>query len=143
MHKIREEILNETLFANDLEGTILPLISFDEFDSKIKKNSIVLGFYATNENAAADLAMFIDRTTIEGILDCEISPTINSEGNFMVFIELDYSITYKDLIHLFKVVQYLVGNLKWKIRAYKLKDVYPLTDKNIKILLDRVKNENK
>jgi hypothetical protein len=79
--------LSEGMRANDLEDTVLALISVDEFVSKIDDDAIVIGFYVADEDAANDLVRFIQRTPVE-ILDTDMSPAPDSAGNFMVFVEL-------------------------------------------------------
>ncbi|RYD66041.1 MAG: hypothetical protein EOP83_05980, partial [Verrucomicrobiaceae bacterium] len=79
--------LLEGMREGDLEDLILPLISVDEYESKIDDDAIVLGFYVSEADAAEDLNRFLQRSPIE-LLDTEISPAPDAQGFYMVFVEL-------------------------------------------------------
>lgn len=79
--------IDEGLRAGDLRDLVLPLISVDEYESKVGDGSIVLGFFVQEQGAADDLNRFIQRTYID-ILDTEVSPAPDTKGYFMVFVEL-------------------------------------------------------
>ena len=129
------DILNENLLRNDLEDMVLPEVSFNEYNSKIKDDALVLGFYTRNEASAQDLAIFLDRSIVEEILDCEVSPAVTEEGYYMTFVELDSSITPQNVYHLFEIAQHLTGKIKWVFSAYGLDKKVPVTLKNISILI--------
>lgn len=80
-------ILNEGLRAGDLEDLVLPLVSIDEFESKIDPSALVIGFYVGDLDAAGDLNRFLQKSTVD-ILDCDISPAPDQHGYYMVFVEL-------------------------------------------------------
>lgn len=84
----QESNLNEGLTKNALEHLITPMISVDEYESKISdKRVIVVGFFVGEEDPATDLSNFIDRSNLP-ILDTEVSPAPTPEGYFMVFVEI-------------------------------------------------------
>ena len=138
---IMEEILTETLFKGDLRKMVLNTISFDEYNSKISKTkAMVLGYWVKNEQAAIDFAMFSDRSPINEIMDAEVSPSVDENGNYMVFLEIDINISPKSLLHLLHIQSYLVANDgKWLLKPYKLEKEVPPTIKNLSILLNRIK----
>ena len=129
------DIISENLLRNDLEDMVLPLVSFNEYDSKIKDDAVVLGFYVRNEAAAQDLAIFLDRSTVTEIMDCEVSPAVTEEGYYMTFVELDNTVSPQNIYHLFEIAQHLTGKMKWHISAYGVEKKVPVTLKNISILL--------
>lgn len=83
----RHRRLDEGLRAGDLEDLVLPLLSIDEFESKIDPKAIVVGFYVNDHDAAIDLNRFIQKSPVD-ILDCDISPAPDQHGYYMVFVEV-------------------------------------------------------
>ena len=56
--------INEGLTMNALDGLITPMLSIDEYESKISdKRAIVVGFFVQEEDPANDLSNFIDRSS--------------------------------------------------------------------------------
>jgi hypothetical protein len=79
--------LIEGLRRGDLEDLVLPLLSVDEYESRIDDSAVVIAFFVNEKDAAQDLNRFIQRSPVE-LLDTEISPAPDSHGYFMVFVEL-------------------------------------------------------
>jgi hypothetical protein len=80
--------LYEGLKAKNLEHLILPLLSIDEYESKIDdRRVIVVGFFVFDKDPATDLSNFIDKSTSK-VLDTEISPAPTPEGYYVLFIEI-------------------------------------------------------
>lgn len=79
--------LDEGLRAGDLEDLVLPLLSIDEFESKIDPKAVVVGFYVNDHDAAIDLNRFIQKSPVD-IIDCDISPAPDQHGYYMVFVEV-------------------------------------------------------
>lgn len=79
--------LTEGMRGGDLEDLILPMISVDEFESKIDDEALVIGFFVQEQNAADDLNRFIQRSPVE-LIDTEVSPAPDQHGYYMVFVEL-------------------------------------------------------
>ena len=79
--------INEGLHTGDLADLVLPLISIDEYVSKISKDSVVIGFYVHDKEAANDLNRFIQRSSVE-FIDVEVSPAPDQHGYFLVFVEI-------------------------------------------------------
>lgn len=136
-------ILLEELFEGDLNGMLSDIISVDEFVSKIDDDTIVIAFYSSDEDAAEDLAIFLERSHIENILDSEVSTTPNRDAQYLTFVEIankHFIETFKEIIEL---VSYLNNNKKWKIKNLRiLPKLVPYTEKNIKILYKKIKDEN-
>lgn len=79
--------LTEGMRRGDLADLVLPLISVDEYDSKVdEKEAIVFGFYVHDRGAADDLNRFLQKSAVP-LLDTEVSPAPDQHGFYMVFIE--------------------------------------------------------
>lgn len=79
--------LNEGMRAGDLEDLVLPLLSVDEYESKVDDDAIVFGFYVNDHDAAQDLNRFIQKSPTV-ILDTDVSPAPDQQGYYLVFVEL-------------------------------------------------------
>jgi len=65
--------LREGLREGDLADLVLPMISVDEYESRIDKSqAIVIGFYVQDENAANDLNRFVQKSALP-LLGTEVS----------------------------------------------------------------------
>lgn len=140
-------LLLENLFEGDLHGMIRPVISIDDFESKIDENALVLAFYSKNFDAAEDLAVFIERSSITKILDTEVSINTNKENDHLIFIEIDISnkkisdiaTTINDVL---KVANRLVGkDTEWRMKNNRIlgKKLYKFTEENLIKLLKKLK----
>lgn len=115
--------LHEGMWAGDLTDIVQPLVSIDEFESKIDDNAIVIGFYVSDEDAATDLNRFIQRSPVN-IIDSDQSPSPDMDGYFMVFVEILYDERVANNIKkILDEVNPLVGVSTWqvKIRNYQKK----------------------
>lgn len=139
-------LLLENLFEGDLKNVVRPVISIDDFESKIDENALVLAFYSKNYEAAEDLAVFVERSSISRILDTEVSINTNKEGDHLIFIEVDISnLKYNeigDLVNdVIKVSSRLVGrDTEWKIKNNRLlgKKLYKYSEDGLNKLLKRI-----
>lgn len=126
------------LHTGDLEDLILPLLSVDEYESKIASNNeaIVVGFFAEDEDPAKDLSSFILKSAID-ILDTNVSQAPNEEGYFMVWVELARNSRFpKKVMDLVDNVKVLTGEQQWKFKPYGTERIFDLTEKNLKKLID-------
>jgi hypothetical protein len=144
------KLLFENLFNGDLADMIRPVISIDDFESKIDDEVIVIAFYAKNDESAEDLSVFLERSKLDQILDTEVSSTPNKDGDYLIFVELDVKTStiseVADLIiEISKIAALLTDEQDWKIKNIRfLKNkVYPATETNIKILLKKIKEEKR
>jgi hypothetical protein len=94
---MKQQHLYEGVEYGDLETLVLGRVSIGEFKPKIGELAevTVVGFYVIDELPADDLSRFIE-TGNKDILDTEVSPTTDDDGNYMVFIELP---TNEDLMY--------------------------------------------
>lgn len=107
--------LFETLFPNDLDGLVLDTISIDEFYPKVDDTAMVLAFFVTDEYPAQDLSRFIEFGPVE-VLDVEVSPSPDENGNYLVFVEMDKTTPEQQaekITNILKNVAYLVNVRKW------------------------------
>lgn len=79
--------LTEGLRVGDLADCVSPKISIDEYESKIDDDAIVVGFYVIDRPPAEDLSMFIETSGMDDVLDTEVSPATDENGNYVVFVE--------------------------------------------------------
>jgi hypothetical protein len=113
-------MITEGLHNKDLEYMIRPIISLDEYISKIDTTAIVAGFYCDDRDSANDLNKFIQRCPIN-LLDSEVSLSPNAHGEYMVFVEfLNNKNLLNELKKLFSHLKNLTNIKDWQFR-YKTK----------------------
>lgn len=108
--------INEGMRRGDLEDLVLPMISVDEFESKIDDNAVVFGFWVQDSDAAMDLNRFIQKSAVT-LLDTEVSPAPDKRGKYFVFFEM---MNDKDMAENVKKVLDEVGELT-KIKNWQLR----------------------
>lgn len=127
--------LAEGMQANDLDFLIMPLISIDEYESKIDdRRAVVVGFYVTDNDPALELSAFIEKGTVP-VLDTEVSPAPTEDGYYLVFVEMDRNEKLPDTImELIDSVDMLTNVDEWQFSPYHSKEDenYPLTVKELK-----------
>ena len=123
-----------TLKHRDLENTILPKISIDQFlpKSGSEKNIIVVAFYLKDKDPAEDLNTFIQRGIVN-VIDSDVSPATDEEGHYVVFVEMRRNNTFPGkFLALMRDIQNIVGKYKWRIhiQSHENREIY-LSDKNL------------
>jgi hypothetical protein len=109
--------LTEGMRAGDLNDLILPLISVDEFESKISLEAVAIGFYVHDQEAAGDLNRFLQKSPVD-LLSSEISPAPDQHGYYIIFIEmLPNAEIGRNVGDLLSEIEPLCGITKWKIRV--------------------------
>ena len=110
--------ITEGLRPGDLEHLVSSTISINEFEPKSGDDVVVIAFYVKDEEPADDLASFIERGTHD-ILDTEVSPAPDENGNYLVFVEIsknsDLMSVTKNILH---DIQKLVKIDAWKFKFY-------------------------
>ena len=121
------ENLFEGLKEGDLEELVFPLISIDEYDSKLDDDSIVIAFFVIDREPAQDLNRFIQKGATP-ILDTDVSPAPNEEGYYLVFVELlrDADLP-KKVVAMLDSLNGLTGIKSWKGTFYETGVVQPVT----------------
>lgn len=125
--------LKEGMREGDLDDLVLPLLSIDEYVSKISndKEVIVVGFFVEDEDPAKDLSRFIDRSVTD-ILDTDVSPAPNEEGYFLVFLEAKRNKKFvKMLLQVLDEISNLVNIDKWTFKVHKDTTIYDLNRKSL------------
>lgn len=129
--------LVEGLREHDLKDLVIPMVSIDEFESKIDDDAIVVGFFVKDSDPANDLNRFIQKSPIQ-LLDTDVSPAPNEDGYFLVFVELSRDNSFYTKL---KTILDEIKNLvdidpnDWTFTCYGHNGVFDLTDKKIKVLI--------
>ncbi len=127
--------LNEGMLPHDLDYLIMPLVSIDEYESKIDdRKAIVVGIYVTDLDPANELSAFIEKGVVP-VLDTEVSPAPTEDGYYVVFIEIDRNERFiKRILNIIDTVSNLTNVKKWEFSPYHSdKDEnYPLTAEMLK-----------
>lgn len=123
--------LLEGMREGDLEDLVLPMITIDEYASKLDENAIVIGFYVQDRDAAEDLNRFIQKSPVE-MLDTEVSPAPDQHGYYICFIELlnDRRIV-ENIKTIMAEVSPLVANTEWQMRLRGLEGVKKFSSKTL------------
>lgn len=126
--------LTEGLKQNDLQDMVLPMLTIDEFSSKIDDRTvIVVGFYCFEENPAHDLSNFIERSPTP-TLDTDVSPAPSKEGYYLTFVEFKRTPQFpQKLIAILQEVTKLTGINNWQFTSMRLPKgkVLPVNNENL------------
>lgn len=123
--------LFEGLKEGDLEELVLPMISIDEYESKLDDDSIVVAFYVADRDPSQDLNRFIQKGA-QMILDTDVSPAPNEDGFYMVFVEFLRDENFpKKLVNTLESLNGLTGIKHWKTQIYDVDGVLPVTMENL------------
>lgn len=109
--------INESLFPGDLYNLVKPFISIDKFVTKIDPEAIVVAFYVREEDPASDLSRYLEFGPVKKILATEVSPAPDSDGNYLVFVEINYTSKAdlaKTIKEILQIVDYLTEIKTWK-----------------------------
>jgi hypothetical protein len=129
--------LMEGMRAGDLEDLVLPLVSVDEYESKIDDTAVVIGFYVSEKSAADDLNRFLQRSPVE-VLDTEVSPAPDAQGNFMVFVELlNNRQIAENITSLLDEASALTNVNNWNMSLRGMDGVVPFSAEQITSALER------
>lgn len=128
-------MLNEGLQRHSLAHLVMPIVSIDEYESKIDdRRVIVTGFYVRDFDPASDLSSFIEKSSIRP-LDTEVSPAPTDDGWYVVFVEMGRDDEFPTrLIDMLDQVSNLTETKKWTFKAYGSKDdeLHPVTEDAIR-----------
>ena len=85
--------LFEGLDRGDLKRLVAPVLSIDQFKSKMGDDSdiIVLGFIVDGKEPARELMSFIERG-YDWVLDADVSSGELDDGQYFVFVEAERSV---------------------------------------------------
>ena len=121
LYSLIKNKIDEGLRPSDLEHLILDKVSIDEFESKSGDSNeiLVMGLYAKDEEPARDLSRFIERGYID-VVDTEVSPGPDEDGNYMVFVEIDKNKdTMKKVSEILHDIKSITSINEWNLHFYK------------------------
>jgi hypothetical protein len=132
--------ISEGLMVGDLNDLVLPLISIDEYESKLatsgNNTAVVIAFFVDDQDPAQDLCGFIQKTHVD-IIDTDVSPAPSEDGYYLVFVEiLRNKNVLEKIIKLVDSLSNLVNIEKWQFIPYGSEKVYDLTLENLKDHID-------
>jgi len=106
---------DEGMIRGALDHLVQPLLSIDEYHSKISDSRvIVVGFFVNDQDPANDLSNFIDRSSLP-VLDTDVSPSPTPEGYYAVFVELKRDGKFPDvLMSLLDEVKNITNVKEWE-----------------------------
>lgn len=122
-----------TAKRGELQHTVSPLISVDEFEPKsgLSKEVIVIGLSLMNEKAAKELDIFVQRGWIS-IVDSEPSPNPDENGHYALFVEFKRNNGFKEQLSDFlKDIENLTGKMEWMIKPYLSDEHFDLDDEQL------------
>ncbi len=126
--------ISEGLRESDLADLVIPMMSIDEYESKISDTNdvIVVGFFVDDKEPAIELSRFVDRS-IQDILDTDVSPAPNESGYFMMFLELKRNDEFFEIIsNILEEIKNITDIEKWTFKAYKNDEIMDFNKENIR-----------
>lgn len=115
--------LFEGMWKGDLEDIVQPLVSIDEYESKIDSRAIAIGLYVNDKDAAADLNRFIQKSAVP-IIDAEVSPAPDQRGFYIVFAEFQINDRLgRNIKELLEEIGFLANIESWKMKIRGLDGV--------------------
>ena len=115
---------------NSLKGTILDKITIDEFTPKsgVSEEVAVVAFYATDDAPAQDLNTYIQRGYVD-VIDAEVSPNPDEDGNYVVFVEVARDANFLDIfLRLVKDIENVAGSCDWKVEPFSAEQAFDIDD---------------
>ena len=109
------------LKQNDLENMVYDIVSIDEYSSKMgdDENITTLSFQVKSEPPANDLCDFLEKG-YKFILDADVSPGEITDGNYLVFAELERNEhVATNIFNILNDVKKLSNIDEFKFRYYK------------------------
>lgn len=118
-----KQLTERALRPNVLKDLVHPIVSVDEYTSKIGENNVVVAFEVLdNFDAAYDLSSFIEKSPV-GVIDTEASETPNVDGRYIVFSEFERDGEFPEkLLLLIKTIENICPNPGWKLQLYGIND---------------------
>ena len=131
--------LLEGLKKHDLKDLMLPLITIDEYNSKIDNDKmIVVGFYVFEQAAAHDLSNFIERSPY-AVIDTDVSPAPTKDGYYVTFVEMSRTPSFPEqLNNILDEVTHLSDIEEWQFTSPLLPhdEIETLSDETLQKYVD-------
>jgi len=118
------------LSHGDLKNSVDSDVTVDHYEPKSGKAEeiIVVSLAVSDIDPAKDLEDFITKSAI-GLIDVDVSPNPDENGNYLVFIEFPresgFANTLRDML---RDVNNIVGEQAWAISTYLGDEIYDLDD---------------
>lgn len=123
--------LQEGLMAHDLDDLVLPMLTIDQYESKISDEAIVVGFYVFDEEPAFDLSLFIEKG-VNQVLDTEVSPAPTEDGYYVCFVEFNRTTLFpQQLLNLIENINNVTNVKNWQFQSYRSKKIHDLSKTNL------------
>ncbi len=117
-----ESVVREGLENQELRDLVDSTIAIDTFQPKLgaEEETIVTTFKVIQyEPPAQDLAMFIEQGAYD-ILDVEVSPSSDEDGNYLVFVEIKRDKNYiMKMENILKDIKNITNVDDWKFTSYR------------------------
>lgn len=126
--------LYEGLRESDLVDLVVPMMSIDEYETKISNvdEVIVVGFFVDDKEPAIELSRFIDRS-VQNILDTDVSPAPNESGYFMMFLELKRDEHFYEIIkNILHEMENITEIKEWTFKVYKNDEIMDFNEENVR-----------
>jgi len=134
-NKHRNNQIFEGAEMGDLARLVQPLLSIDEFRSKMgeDKDIVVVGFTVLGKEPADDIVSFLEKS-YDWVLDADVSSGETSDGNYMVFVELQRK--PESAKHIYEMLEDLMNLTDqkvedWTFSYYNKDDKLPVTPENL------------
>ena len=118
MHQQNNQQLNEGLRSGDLRDYVSEVFTVDRYSSKMGEDQdiVVLGFRVKEKNPAVDMMEFIEKG-YPFILDADVSPGEEHDGQYQVFVEIERTPQLAEQMQeLLRGIGQLADNRKWRFR---------------------------
>jgi hypothetical protein len=126
--------LNETLNPNSLRGLISPIVSIDQYKSKIgeEDKAVVIAFTVKDKYPAQDLSTFIERGNSDYVdVELGVGPSTD-ESEYHVYVEIHRNSKLFDTVDgLLDAVKNLDEDIEaWMFTSYKQTFPKPFSKEN-------------
>ncbi|MEM5877918.1 MAG: hypothetical protein QXF12_03485 [Candidatus Aenigmatarchaeota archaeon] len=126
------EIILEGLEKNDLNYLISDIVSIDQYEGKLSKNSIVVVFYIKDKRAARELEDFIQKFPSDILLMTEINDIQNEDNYFQLYVDFERKKQFVDeILELLDEIKELTNIKEWKMKIGRKKFIYRVNRENL------------
>ena len=132
-HQSRKPKLFEGLRSGDLEDMISPILTVDQFKSKMgqDKDIVVVAFRAKEKMPAIDLMEFIEKG-YKFVLDADMSTGEERDGQYSIFVELERTERApKEILEMLIGIKQVTNCDEWSFRYFKDSNLYDVTEENL------------
>lgn len=132
--KMPSDQIKESIKSNDLRALVSPLVSIDQYKSKVgeDKNVVVLAFKVQDKDPAQDLSQFIESGYVNKVVDVDVSTGPDKDGKYTVYVETTRnSDLYNTVGSILSDIQHVDEDVqKWMFTSYEDKSPREFTEEN-------------